>query len=116
MIPVIFFKSNNGTEPVKEWLDKLPEEERITIMEDIQTVRRGWPIGMPLVKKNRNNVWEIRSKHKDRISRVLFALLPIKNDKGKKFKHAVLLHGFIKKSKETPDKELKLAIKRAKAL
>ena len=45
-------------------------------------------------------LWEIRSKLENRIARVLFAL-----EKGE----MVLLHGFIKKTQKTPQRELEVA-------
>lgn len=48
-LPVKFFCTDNGSEPVREWLKSLSPEERRLIGEDIKTVQYGWPIGMPLV-------------------------------------------------------------------
>lgn len=48
---VYFFQSENGNEPVREWLRGLDVEDRKTIGDDIKTVELGWPIGMPLVRK-----------------------------------------------------------------
>src|SRR5436190_22897911 len=37
-IPVIFWRSENGNEPVREWLKQLPEGDRKTIGEDLRTL------------------------------------------------------------------------------
>ncbi len=116
MLPVVFYQTASGNEPVKEWLEKLPDKEREVILEDIQTVRRGWPVGMPLAKKVRDGLWEIRSNLDNRIARILFHILTIERDKGKRIKQGVLLHGFIKKSQKTPDKDIKLAMRRIKEI
>ncbi len=102
-LPVAFFRTGGGNEPVREWLKSLPADERKAIGEDIKTAQFGWPIGMPLVKKLEPGIWEIRSRLDDRIARVL---LTVYDDQ------IVLLHGFIKKSQKIPPKELELAGKR----
>jgi phage-related protein len=58
---------------------------------------------MPLAKKLDERLWEVRSNIKDGIARVIFTVFD---------GHIVLLHGFIKKSQKTPDKELALAKRR----
>ena len=104
-LPVAFYMSGAGKEPVREWLKVLPRKERKVIGEDIKTVQFGWPMGMPLIRKLEADLWEVRSKLGSRISRVLFT----------KYKGMlVLLHGFIKKSQKTPVSDLNLAKKRLK--
>ena len=34
-IPLIFFRSGKGTEPVREWLRELPQAERQTVGKDL---------------------------------------------------------------------------------
>ena len=100
---VRFFKTDGGTEPVRDWLRELPAIDRKTIGEDIKTVQFGWPLGMPLVRKMDKELWEVRIHLENRIARVLFT---ISNGT------IVLLHGFIKKSQATPKHDLKLATDR----
>ena len=97
---VVFFKTERGNEPVREWLKSLPMEEKRIISEDIKTVQFGWPLGMPVVRKIEPGLWEVRSKLPGRIARVLFT---VKGDL------IILLHGFIKKSEKTPLDDLSLA-------
>ena len=97
---VVFYQSEAGNEPVREWLKGLPKEDRKTIGEDIKTVQLSWPLRMPLVRKLEGELWEIRSTLTERVARVIFT----------QYGNAiVLLHGFIKKSQKTPLKELELA-------
>ncbi|NOU22719.1 MAG: type II toxin-antitoxin system RelE/ParE family toxin [Methyloglobulus sp.] len=105
-LPVRFFKTESGNEPVREWLKELPGQDRKTIGEDIKTVQFGWPMGMPLVDHIEGDIWEVRSKLGNRIARVLFAL---------DGSTMVLLHGFIKKTNKTPDQDKDLAKQRLKA-
>jgi len=99
-LEVRFFKTNGGTEPVRDWLRELSAHDRKTIGEDIKTVQFGWPTGMPLVRKMDNGLWEARIHLEGRIARVLFTVSD---------GMIVLLHGFIKKSQATPKPDLKLA-------
>ncbi len=105
-LDVRFYKTDSGTEPVREWLCELPATDRKKIGEDIKTVQYGWPLGMPLVRKMEKDLWEIRIHLQSRIARVLFTL---SGDM------IVLLHGFIKKSQATPKHDLKLAINRMRS-
>ncbi len=102
---VIFFKSESGHEPVREWLKGLPVEDRKIIGTDILTVQYAWPLGKPLVDHLTDGIWEVRSRLNNRIARTLFAVID---------QEIVLLHGFIKKTQRTPQNELLLAIQRRK--
>ncbi|MBM4341393.1 MAG: type II toxin-antitoxin system RelE/ParE family toxin [Deltaproteobacteria bacterium] len=103
VLKVVFFRSESGNEPVREWLKELPREDRRQIGEDIKTVQIGWPIGMPIARKIDKDLWEIRTTFERGIARVFFTV-----DSG----HMILLHGFIKKSQKTPPNELKTALTR----
>ncbi len=102
-IKVIFFKTDTGNEPVREWLKALSKEDCKVIGTDILTVQYAWPIGRPLVDNLGDGIWEVRSRLDNRIARTLFALVD---------QEIVLLHGFIKKQQKTPQGELELAKKR----
>ncbi len=103
-IPVGFFKTDSGNEPVREWLlEGVTEEEKKIIGKDIKVVQLSWPIGMPLVESFGEGLWQIRSTLSDKIARVFFAF----NDS-----KIILLHGFIKKARKTPREDLELARKR----
>ena len=102
---VVFFKTDAGNEPVREWLKELPKEDCKVIGTDILTVQYAWPVGKPLVDNLGEGIWEVRSRLDNRIARTLFALVD---------QEIVLLHGFIKKQQKTPADELELAKKRKK--
>lgn len=102
-LQVVFYMTTIGHEPVREWLRSLQKNEKKQIGEDIKTVQFGWPLGMPLVEKLDRDLWEVRSKLRNKISRVIFTVHE---------KHVVLLHGFIKKSQKTPIEDLELAQRR----
>ena len=60
-IPVRFYRTEAGTEPVLEWLRGLAKEDRRVIGSDLMRVQFGWPIGMPLVRSLKDGLWEVRS-------------------------------------------------------
>lgn len=56
-----FFMTEEGTEPVKDWLSGLDKQDRRIIGADIGMVEFGWPIGMPTCRPVRDGVREVRS-------------------------------------------------------
>ena len=101
-IPAIFFRTEAGGEPVREWLKSLSRADRRQIGADIMTVEFGWPIGMPVCRPLGHGLYEVRtSLSGNRIARVLFYV--------DKLGRMVLLHGFIKKTQKVPVDELNLA-------
>lgn len=107
-IPVVFYRTPGGTEPVRDWLRRLSREDRRTIGTDLATVQVGWPLGMPLCRSLGSGLWEVRSKLPgNRIARLVFFVA-----KGR----IGVLHGFIKKTQKTPPAEIALAQKRMKEM
>ena len=104
---VVFFATETGREPVREWIKSLPHEEQHVIGSDLLAVQYLWPIGMPLVRKLEEDVWEVRSTLGNRIARVLFTVSGTR---------LVPLHGFIKQSQKTPLADLNLARRRLREL
>ena len=105
VIQARFFQTAAGNQPLREWLLGLDSANRRIIGGDIMAVELGWPLGPPLVAGLGDGLYEVRSNltGKRNISRVLFTV---------QGKSMVLLHGFIKKTRKTPDSDLKLARKR----
>ena len=107
-IPLVFFSTSAGHEPVRDWLKDLPEAERRAIGKDLLRAQWRWPVGMPLCRPMGNGLWEIRTDFSTkRTARVLLCIYR---------EHLVALHGFIKKTRTTPDEDLELARKRNKEL
>lgn len=93
---------------MRKWLKTLSREDKRIVGTDIATVEFGWPVGMPTCRAltSRRGLWEVRSTlTQNRIARVLFFVYQ---------GQMVLLHGFIKKSQQTPAEELDLAVRRQK--
>jgi phage-related protein len=107
-VPLIFFRTGKGTEPVREWLKELPEAERHAVGKDLLRAQWRWPVGMPLCRPMGSGLWEVRTDlPTKRTARVMLCLYD---------EHLVALHGFIKKAQATPDEDLALARKRQREL
>lgn len=103
ILNVVFYRSETGNEPVREWLKDLSREDKRRLGEDIKTAQIGWPLGMPLIRKIQKDLWEVRTKLESGIARIFFT---VDED------YMILLHGFIKKSPKTPQHELRAALVR----
>ncbi|MFN6941723.1 MAG: type II toxin-antitoxin system RelE/ParE family toxin [Parvibaculum sp.] len=107
-IDAVFYRSANGSEPVRDWLMKLSSEDRRAVGFDVATAEFGWPVGMPLCRSLGDGLWEVRSDiSHGRIARVVFCIA---------HGQMVLLHGFIKKSQKTPQADLEVARKRQRSI
>ncbi len=103
-MPVVFDRTPAGGEAVRSWLRGLDEGDRNAIGQDLMRVQYRRPIGMPLCRAMGNGLWEVRSRlPSDRIARALFCVAGGR---------IVVLHGFIEKTRKTPDDDLMLALKR----
>jgi phage-related protein len=107
-IQLVFFRTNSGSEPARDWLKGLDEAVRHAIGKDLLRAQWRWPVGMPLCRPMGKGLWEVRTDLPgNRTARVLLSFYQ---------DHLVALHGFIKKSRATPEDDLLLARKRQKEL
>lgn len=105
-VPARFYRNENGTEPVRDWLQSLSRDDRKKIGADVATVEYGWPVGMPTCRPMGAGLWEVRTNlESNRIARVLFCMAE---------GQMVLLHGFIKKTEKTPPADVNIARTRMK--
>jgi len=103
-LDVVFYRSENGNEPVRDWLKAMGSDDRKIIGGDIKTVQFRWPLGMPLVRKLDRALWEARSHVSDGcIARVFFTA---RGDT------MALLHGIVKKSRSTPKGDVEIGKRR----
>lgn len=100
-LPVRFWRSHGGQEPVRDWLQGLSSEDKKIVGRDIAKVQYRWPLGLPLCRSLGNGLWEVRSSLSGRReARILFGF----SDGA-----LVALHAFFKKSQKTPSEQLALA-------
>ncbi|CAN7179400.1 type II toxin-antitoxin system RelE/ParE family toxin [Phyllobacterium sp. LjRoot231] len=103
-IAAVFYESESGVEPVRDWLKSLGMADRRVVGFNIAVLEFGWPIGMPLCRSLGGGLWEIRSNlAHGRIARVILCTAQSR---------MVLLHAFVKKTRKTPAPDLEIARKR----
>ena len=97
------YRTENGVRPVREFLFSLPDEDRATILEEMEYVREH---GRSVARHLRKDIYEVRAIYNTKAYRILFAC------EGR-FHHVLLaLEGFQKKTQQTPQAHLKLAEQR----
>jgi phage-related protein len=105
-LPVFFYRTRGGGEPVRAWLRELPEAERRAIGIDLNRVQKQWPVGMPLCRPLGAGLWELRvTLPGNRIARLMFFV-----EDGEIY----VVHGFVKKTQKTPAADIALARRRMK--
>lgn len=108
ILPVTFYKTPAGNDPIAEWFRSLHKADRKRVGLDLFRVQQNWPIGMPVCRSLGKGLWEVRSSlDSSRIARVLFFTF---NDE------ICVVNAFIKKSQATPTSELDIARKRMKEM
>ena len=100
-----FYETEQGNQPCRDYLLTLSKDNRREVGADIFAVQQGFPLGLPLCRKMRADLWEVRSDIAEGISRVFFTV-----DKDT----MILLHGFTKKTQKTPQNEIDTAENRLK--
>ena len=107
-IPLVFFRTEAGAEPVREWLLSLPRADRRVVGFGLKELEFGWPIGMPLCRALGDRLFEVRvSVPSRRIARVIVCAA-----EGELY----ALHAFIKKTRKTPAVDMRLARNRKREL
>lgn len=104
---MLFYRTQAGAEPVRAWLLGLSAEERQAIGQDLMRAQFRWPVGMPLCRPMSAGLFEIRTNLNNRTARVLVC-----HHQGALF----ALHGFVKKTQQTPPADLKIARQRQKEI
>jgi len=102
---IIYYISPSGQNYVRKFIVSLQKRQQAKIRRLLQLITEyGLSSILPHIKKLKHTpLWEIRTLGKDNI-RIVY-VVPYQN--------AILaLHGFIKKTQKTPQKEIKTALKR----
>lgn len=105
---VEFYQKKNGDIPVRDFLLSLSPKMRAKAFSEIELLKKhGSELREPYAKaikgKNNKGIFELRIKFSSDISRIFYFTY--------KFNKFILLHGFIKKTQKTPEKELNRARK-----
>lgn len=103
MFPLVFYRTPAGNDVVLDLIRSLDPADRRTIGEDLKTLQLRHPLGMPLSRPLGRGLSELRSSlPSGREFRLFYCF-------DRRTSHLIVLHGFIKKSQRTPDKEMRIA-------
>jgi phage-related protein len=104
---VEFYRDSSGIEPVGVFLDTLPDGMRAKVTKLLDLLsEQGVLLKEPYTRHIRGKLRELRIKDHLGHIRILYFTFT-----GRRF---VLLHGFIKKTDKTPEREIEVAEKRMK--
>jgi phage-related protein len=105
---VIFYKGEDGDQPVKDFILEQSDGAIGEILHVVDLLHKfDLSLGLPYVEKVRGKIWSLRIKHSSDYYRILYFA-----SSGKKF---ILLHALKKKSDKLPNKDIEIAIKRMDA-
>ncbi|MDD3402260.1 MAG: type II toxin-antitoxin system RelE/ParE family toxin [Hespellia sp.] len=103
MYQVKYYKKENGSEPVKDFLDQLPLKMQSKAMATIEILEEfGVQLREPYSKPIGNGLFELRIKFASDISRIFFFFYSGNN--------IILTNGFIKKAGKLSSREKKKAM------
>ena len=103
-LKVEFYRKEDGTSPVEEFLLSLDATQRAKTVWTIEALQlHGWKLREPYSKQLEDGIFELRAQVNSGNTRVLYFFISGNS--------AVLTNGFIKKTQKTPRSEIKLAIK-----
>lgn len=102
MTKVIYYTTSSGENPVRDFLDSLQKQDKAKIFRIIQNIEQyGLLSVIPHLKKLTGTpFWEIRILGRNNI-RIIYVSITAES--------ILSLHGFLKKTQKTPNKELDTA-------
>lgn len=104
MYEMIYYKTENGKEPIKEFLDSLDTKIKAKTFRELSLLQNnGRQLREPHSKYIKDGLFELRIKFSSDISRI-FYFFYVDNK-------IILTNGFIKKTQKTPPREIEKAIK-----
>lgn len=103
----VFYRSLSGREPVREWIESLGQDDQKHILIEIKTLLNSPVWSEPYVKYMApyRGLYELRLKVRSIPWRIFFCVSG---------SNVVFLLVFQKRTQQTPDRELRLAVKRQK--
>ena len=104
---IIFYETLSGKCPVIEFLNGLSVKHHAKVIRNLQLLEEfGQHLQGGFISHIHGDIWELRIGFGNNISRILF-FSSTRNS-------FVLLHGFIKKTYQTPQRDIKIAQNRMK--
>jgi phage-related protein len=104
-VDLVFFKESDGEVPMKDWFGSLQFKPRIKCIERLQRLKQlGHKLKRPEADYLRDGLYELRVKHSGINYRMLYFF------HGQKA--VIVSHGFTKKTRKVPTRELMVAKRR----
>ena len=104
---IIFYETVSGNCPLEDFLETLSEKHHAKVIRDLELLEEfGKDLGGGYISNIKGKLWELRICFAGDISRIMYFI-----HKGSIF---VMLHGFIKKTQKTPNREIDIALSRMK--
>ncbi len=105
MWTVVFYTEEDGTSPVREFLQRLDTKTQVRFAWSIEQLRvRNVMAREPLVRHLEDKLWELREESNTNIYRLIYFFFS-----GQRI---VFLHGFQKKTQKAPRREIEIALQR----
>ena len=104
MFKIEFFETDDGRQPVRDFLLTLDEKMRTKVLRNMKHLQaNGYELREPLSAPLGDKIFELRTQVGNNITRVLYFFYVGKT--------IVLTHGFTKKTQKTPPSEIERAEK-----
>ena len=103
--PSFFYTEEDGTSPVREFLQSLDTKTQVRFAWSIEQLRvRNVMAREPLVRHLEDKLWELREESNTNIYRLIYFFFS-----GQRI---IFLHGFQKKTQKAPRREIEIALQR----
>lgn len=108
MTPIVFYCEEDGSAPLLDWFDEIPQKARLACLARIELLKEhGHRLRRPHVEYLRDGIYELRAK----VQKVNYRMLYFFHGQ----KVIVLSHGITKQRAEVPSTEIEYAKRRAAA-
>ena len=105
MWQILFYEDHRGKSPPLEYINSLPPRDKVKVFNILRLLEEfGTALARPHARHIEGKLWELRPGD----NRLFYCL-----HEGNRF---VILHGFRKKTMQTPEKEIQTALRRIKQL
>ena len=105
MWKILFYEDRRGKTPALVYINNLPTRDKVKVFNILRLLEEfGTSLSMPHARRIEGKLWELRPGD----NRLFYCL-----HDGKQF---VILHGFRKKTMQTPEKEIQTALRRMNEL
>ena len=104
MFDVDYYEDENGKKPAEEFIDSLDVKMRAKVFGRLELLEEhGSELGMPFSRHLDDGVFELRTVVGNNITRILYFFVV--------GRRVILTHGFVKKTRKTPAREIDRAKK-----